>query len=276
MRRREREPAVDAVPAWRDPVVIAAACAALVQAAFIWLPLVPLGIPGEWALNRIEYGPSEWAGLFLGVLFAVPVAATYVWFCRVGDAHPVDTTPTRAFLWTAGLAAAGFAWLWAAQEAGPANFYREGRGPVVLYFPSFSGYFTEARGIEDLAAYLAGYEELMAEGDVLHLGTHPPGLIVLHHALLELYRAGPELTGLTLALRPASVRESEDTLAALTASADMPLTKAELAELWAATLLVQAVAAAAVIPLFRLVRGSAGPTAAWRAACLWPLVPALT
>lgn len=258
-----------------DPVVPTAICAAVVQIAVVWIPAFPLGVPGEWTWQRIAYGPGEIASVFLGLFIAVPAGVAYLWYCRAGDLRIDAACHRKRQLWLAGLAAAGFGWLWVVQESAPAEIHRLGRGPVVHYFPSFSGYFSEARDAEDFGRYLADYEVLMAEGDVLHIGTHPPGLTTFHWGLLKLYERSPVLTDLTLAARPQSVRETELMLSMVSQADGKSLTRPELAELWATSLLAQIAAAAAVIPLFHLVERSAGPAAAWRVAAFWPLVPAL-
>lgn len=258
-----------------------AACAGAAQVLLVWFSDVPLGVPGEWAWWRIPYSGGNAAILFFGSLVAVPVAAAHLVLCRLGDPGRAAESPRRLGLRLSALVVTGFAWLWVVQEAGPRDYDRLGRAPVVLFYPGFSGYFTEARRIEDLGAYLASYRSLMAQEDVLHLGTHPPGLIVGQRLLLDLFEASPRLTQAALALRPASVQAATEvivesqSIGGSRGRAGGPPTKAEQAELWVAAVLVQAAAAAAVVPLFHLASRSASAAAAWRAACLWPLVPAV-
>ncbi|MGC1275612.1 MAG: hypothetical protein WBC44_18035 [Planctomycetaceae bacterium] len=265
----------DSRPGWRDPVVVAAACAAVTQLVIVWVPAFPLGVPGEWTWQRITYGSGQLASVFLDLFIAIPAALAYLWYCRAGERRLAVSSHGRRRLWLAGLAASGFAWLWVVQESAPNEIHRLGRAPVVHYFPSFSGYFTEARNADDFGSYLATYDTLMAKGDVLHIGTHPPGLTTVHWGLLRLYESSPALTGLTLATRPHSVRETEVMLSMTPQTEGESSTRAELAELWAVSLLAQFAAAAAVVPLFHLGERSAGPVAAWRAATFWPLIPAL-
>ena len=52
--------------------------------------------------------------------------------------------------------------------------------------------------MRDVPSYLAGYERRMAQGDFLHLGTHPPGLILFHRACINLCTAIPALRDLLL------------------------------------------------------------------------------
>jgi len=265
-----------ASPARRlDLVVVVATALAVLQIAVVWLPIVPLGVPGEWTWDRIPYGGPEAATLFLRLFIVLPVMALYTAISFAGDARFAAAGRRAKTAWLVSLTAAGFALLWVVQESPTYAYDRLGRGPLVLYFPSTSGYFTEAHDARNFAAYLSNYEELMSRGDVLHLGTHPPGLIALHRGLLELYERSPTLVDATLAVRPQSVRMTEDLLQTLAQAEGKPLARSDLAELWGATLLMQLAGVTALIPLSICVTRSAGSAAGWRAACLWPLVPAL-
>jgi len=265
---------------WRDPVVLAATAALALQLLLVWTPDIPLGVPGEWTWSRIPYDAGSVAAVALGTIVAAPVAAAYLLLCRFGDPGDAGREPPRMAGRLAALAALGFAWLWVVQESGPREIDALGRSPLVLFYPSHSGYFTEARRASDLGGYLASYESLMAEEDVLHIGTHPPGLIVGQRVLLNLFESNPRLTRVVLATRPQSVVATTNVLVETgtgrpAGDVDRPPSPAEQAELWAAALIVQAAAASCVAPLYFLASRSTSPSAAWRAACLWPLVPAL-
>ena len=211
----------------RDLLVIAAAILAGVQIAVLWLPTLPLGIPGEWQWDRIQYGGPEAATLFLRLFVVLPVVAIYISLCWVSENRFTHATRSKRGVWLISLAIAGFGVLWIVQDSPTYPYDRLGRGPLVLYFPSTSGYFTEAREADDFGAYLAGYESLMSRGDVLHLGTHPPGLIALHRGLLALYERSPMLVEWTLALRPDSARMTEDLLQSLPLTSGSKLSRAD-------------------------------------------------
>ncbi len=258
-----------------DLVIVAATALAVLQVAVVWLPGVPLGVPGEWTWGRILYGGPEAATLFLRLFAVLPAFALYAAVSFAGDARFAAAGRKARTIWLVSLTAAGFAFLWVVQDSPTYAYDRLGRGPLVLFFPATSGYFTEARNASDFAGYLSNYEALMSRGDVLHLGTHPPGLIALHSGLLELYERSPTLVDATLALRPESVRMTEDLLQSLALAEGKPLSRADLAELWGATLLMQLAGVAALIPIYLCAARTAGISAGWRAACLWPIVPAL-
>src|SRR5207302_1411816 len=135
--------------------------------------------------------------------------------------------------------------------------------------------FTEANEkAGDLPAYLAGYERKMAEGDVLHIGTHPPGLTVAFRGLMGLCRKFPTLVDLALAMQPDTVRAAFDALDS-TSFRPLPLSGVERAVLWLAAMLVQSCAVLTIVPLFGLLRRTGSRRASWLAVAFWPTVPAL-
>jgi hypothetical protein len=115
----------------------------------------------------------------------------------------------------------------------------------------------------------------MREGDVLHIGTHPPGLIVAFRGLLALCRAAPAATEWVLASEPGSVRASFAAIKETAGPSSTPLDSIDRAVLWLATLLAQAFAAMTVFPLFGLLRRTCTPRASWLAVAFWPAVPAV-
>jgi hypothetical protein len=146
----------------------------------------------------------------------------------------------------------------------------------VLYYPAHEGYFDQARYVmRDVPSYLATYEKRMSQGDFLHLGTHPPGLMLFHRACINLCTASPALCDLLLRTQPASFRAALDVTERTERAGPRPITPPDRAALWLAALITQAVAAAAVVPIYRFVRRTNLRTISWWTASLWPLVPAL-
>ncbi|HEY0982650.1 hypothetical protein [Schlesneria sp.] len=163
------------------------------------------------------------------------------------------------------------------QEVAPVK-NRLGKSAFVLYYTNSSGYYTRARYDEpDPAKLLKGYEALMREGDVLHTGTHPPGLFLAFHALLRICDRSPVLASFLDATQPASFREATDVIAAnnLRRRVPIPLVPLDKRVLWLATLLVMVSASLAVVPLFGLLRRTCSPPIAWLGTALWPSLPAL-
>ncbi len=244
--------------------------------ALFWLTNLPLGVSGEWVWSRIPVAPREAIVLALGCVVALVFGGVYLGIILLA-ARRIETASRRETgVWLAALVAGGFAWLWAVQES-PARVENAlGKSGWVLYWPAHEGYFDQARNaMKDTGSYLATYEQRMAQGDVLHLGTHPPGLMLFHGACLEVCGSFAGLRGVILRTQPASFREALDAADEIQRKSGRPITPADRAALWLACLITQVVAAGTVVPIFLLVRRTGSRSAGWWAAALWPMVPSL-
>ncbi|MFO1022713.1 MAG: hypothetical protein U0903_18755 [Planctomycetales bacterium] len=233
---------------------------------------IPLGIPKEWVWNRLPLaGDYAWnLPLLLGL---AGIIATFVWqgLQRMALAGKLETAT-----WLAGLVLLCFSWLWMTQESAP-DPWRLSKGVWVLYFPGPSGYFTEAKThAQNLPDYLAHYDQTMQQGDVLHLGTHPPGLIVGYRLLMDLTRGSPALCNLIDSTQPESFRLAFQELKRLTERDPNPVTDRDGTVLWGAYLVMQLGAAATIIPLFFLLRTLCSAEISWWTVSLWIFVPALS
>ncbi len=255
---------------------IGLALAAAGSLAILWLTNIPLGVPGEWAWSRIPTVSAEWTLLMLGWVSAAVVGAVYLGFAVVGSTRLVQARRVESAAWLAGLCAMAFAWVWALQESPARQQYALGKSGWVLYYPAHEGYFEQARyEMRDVSSYLAGYEKQMARGDYLHLGTHPPGLILFHRACINLCTAFPALSDLLHQTETPSFRDAMDVTATTELRGRQPITPTDTTAIWLAALVTQGLAVATLIPLFLLVRRTDSPTTSWWTAALWPLVPAL-
>lgn len=169
----------------------------------------------------------------------------------------------------AALVVLAFVALWALQSCAPAS-HRQLKPMWVLYHWGASGYFAEAQGIDDLPKYLSEYEAEMAEGDVLHKGTHPPGLVIGNVLLLRVCRGRPNLVNALLATMPESVN-----VAFRQQVPGLRLSDADRAALWLSVMLTQILAAATVIPVYLLIRQTLPASQSLQLSALWPLVPGL-
>lgn len=256
---------------WRGWLIVGV----MASVAMLWGTTWPLGIPGEWVWPRLPADGATWANLGLAGGLAAGYAAVVLTAALRLQTGNVSRLETAA--WLAGLVMMAFAWLWCVQETAPPAGSL-GKAPFVLFYPASSGYFTLVRGIPpaQFPAFLAGYEALMRQGDVLHIGTHPPGLFCAFEVLAVLVDALPLtlLHGLD-ALQPESVRESFAVLAENTAQSEAPLQPREARILWLAMLTGQSLAAMSVIPLYAVLRWTQSRAAAFLGASLWPTVPAV-
>jgi hypothetical protein len=244
--------------------------------AVLWLTNLPLGVPGEWAWSRIPLDSTEWTLLILGWFSAAVVGGLYLGLVLLGAKRLDKASRLESATWIAALCAGAFAWLWALQESPARPQYALGKSGWVLYYPAHEGYFEQARyEMRDVSSYLAGYEKQMSRGDYLHLGTHPPGLILFHRACINSCTGFPALSDLLHQIEPRSFRDAMDVTATTEVRGRQPITPTDTAAIWLAALVTQVVAVATLVPLFLLVRRTDSPTASWSTAALWPLVPAI-
>ena len=244
----------------------------------LWLSELPLGIPDEWTWDRVAAEPdSVWNLIGAAVAGGLYVAVVQVGWNRLSREARFPISRAEVCGWLMALVAMAFAWLWIVQEAAPQR-NRLGKAAFVLYYPSSSGYFTKARyDSPNAAAFLAGYEDLMRERDVLHVGTHPPGLFLVFHGLIAACEQSSALAALLDATQPASFREACDVIAtnSLRSKPPRPLLPLDRRALWLATLLVMLSASFVVVPLYGVARQTHGPATAWLTASLWPAIPAV-
>ncbi len=192
--------------------------------AVLWVSNLPLGVPGEWEWDRIPVARGEWIAVVLGWFAAGLVGALYIAFAMLGARRLEGAGRGQVASWLAGLVLGGFAWLWAVQDSPTDPVNGLGKTGWVLYFRGTEGYFDQARyAMRDVPSYLADYEKLMAQGDVLHLGTHPPGLMLFHRACLNVCASSPALRDLLLSTQPTPFRlalDETETLNRGTAASD--------------------------------------------------------
>ncbi len=261
--------------AFAHGVAVCAGLGALLSLWLVWGTDWPLGVPGEWVWPRLSWASESvaaWAWALVPVLL---VGALYVAVCVVGGVSVGRVSGWVRGGWLAGLCMAGFLWLLAVQAAAPTPLGL-GKVPWVLFYRRSSGYFSEARDRNrSVAQYLAEYEGLMRQGDVLHIGTHPPGLFLVYRGLLAACDASSSLRRAALATEPPSVREAFAVIDQTERLSGRWLGDEEQAALWLAFLITQAVAVSTVVPAYLLMRQDHDATTAWQAVAFWPLVPAL-
>lgn len=248
--------------------------ASLLTVLVVWCTRLPLGLPAEWTWQRTEIAGDFWWSL-LPACVSLGLLGTYVF--SLSRYFDEGRRTSRVFQWLLliGLAVLSFCTLSGLQEAAPPQF-RSAKAAFVLYFAGSSGYFTEARKVRDTREFLTGYAETLKQGDVLHQGTHPPGLIVGYRGLMWLCQAS-WFRQILLDTQPADLRDSLQIISEQLQSARRPpLSDHDRSVLWLASLLMQACAAATVIPLYALLCLHARRTTSWFVTSFWPLVPAVS
>ena len=271
-----------------------------ISLSLLWLTEIPLGVPsddfGTW--NRHDYSADgEAASLLVNIVAAITIAGVYVavaWFGQRGIDSAGRLGRSGRLLM---LVVAGFFMLSALQRCTPVT-YGSVKPNWVPYDKGSAGYFIESvTSDESTAEFLAGYEDELAKGDVLHIGTHPPGLFLINRALLAICEASTGFSELVLQTQPKDMAESFRTVEAGARLAP-ELKQHQRAALWLSVMLTQFAAAAAVVAIYWLIRAAevirirssfnfggfvvnveedmaTSSSTAWMAAALWPLVPSI-
>lgn len=256
----------------RSSGLVAAGVGSVATLLLLWTPLLSLGVPGEWTWARLEY---SLAGLTAGAMLVVGAAAPYLLLAAWGERRIAVASGIGAAAWLAALTAGGFLWLTGVQSAAIEGVGL-GKVPYVLYYRRTEGYYWQARHeIASVREFLRGYEVLLAQRDYLHLGTHPPGLTLLHRGLITLCERCDWLTALGAATTPETVGRALDLIQTSEQAAGREFTRVDRAALWWGGVLTQLAAVLTVVPLYHWLRLTYSCAAAWRAVCLWPLVPAV-
>lgn len=245
-----------------------------ISVAFLWLTDIPLGVPGEWTWERISTTDVE-AEVVLGAVQSLIAGVVYILVAWLGSRRIANCSRAELAGWLLGVAAVGFGWMLAVQESPPSG-WRMSKAAFVLYYPGSSGYFHKARyEMPNTDEFLHDYEDLMAEGDVLHVGTHPPGLFLLYRKLIDEIEQRPALAEFIANTATQSVTEAFEIVDTNLRRAGKELTTADRAVIWLVTSVTQACCVFAVVPIFLLMRQSHSRATSWQAAAFWPLLPAL-
>lgn len=240
-------------------------------AATVWLLAfaagkIDIGVPGEWLWKRQSIGVALDIAIPIGT--AVIVIAAYLAIIRYFSRR-IGSSSRAATLIIPAVAMMSFFLLWAIQTCAPSP-HRQLKPNWILYDWGASGYFDEARKVESLRAYFDNYEAEMAKGEVLHKGTHPPGLVVANFGLLRICRDSDSTSNAILATMPDSVATTFGELVP-----DSTLPKNDRAALWLSVILTHLIAAFAVVPLYLLLRRDLDAQRSLLVVSLWPLIPGL-
>jgi hypothetical protein len=228
---------------------------------------MPLGVRGEWEWLRLPVAAAtpDLLALAIGGLSVAAYAGFAALGLRFLHAQP---SRFREALAVAALVVASVAVQFLTLIAAPEG-YGLSKWALALYQHGSSGYYTIARKeIGDTRNFLADYPEWIRHQDALHIGTHPPGLLLVSKGLLSAMNASPETARRVVESLPSSVEAGFRAIDGFD-----PLPRADRAALALTGALTLLACAATVVPLYLLGRAYLSPTAAWTAAALWPLVP---
>jgi len=226
--------------------------------------VMPLGVRGEWEWLRVPFSPSA-----LDVLLASVGVAAYAAFAGlVRSLLGRGAGAVREAIALLALLVASVT-VQAVVPSGAPTGYGLAKWAIILHEKGSSGYFQVAKNeVDDPWTFLAEYPKWIVGRDALHIGTHPPGLILLEAVLLRAMERSPGMTRFVEDHIPNSV-----TLAFRVYERNNPMTPADRATLALTGMLTLFCCAATVVPLYALARASLPAPAAWSVAALWPLVP---
>jgi hypothetical protein len=257
----------------RKPIVVGAlvsqALLVVLLALGLRTRLLPLGVPGQWEWLRVSRWP-EWPA----PLFAILAVAGYAGLAALGWrrlAGRAASSRIEEAAWVAVLLFASVV-VQVGVMTGAADEYDLTKWAYVNFFSSSTGYYEVAREqvAADPAAFLADYPRWIQSQDSLHIGTHPPGLFLVHAYLLNTMTRHPSWAASLLDLAPGSTSRGFRQLEQM---ARRPLPRTDRAALFLAGLLTLLACSATVVPLYLLVRAERSASASWAAATLWPLAP---
>jgi hypothetical protein len=268
----------------------------------IWVEWLPLGVLGEWRYNRLPVWASprpEWLGLVgLAVVAYAGFVALGLRGLSARQSHGATT------LWLGGLLVAAVA-VQVLIPMGAAPGYDLSKWAPVNYHPSSGGWcwkIAREQAVRDPWRFLAEYPEWIRSRGSTHIGTHPPGLIVVQCILIRVLERYPPLAHSLLDHMPPSVQagfrvlEGEAPHSLIQAERTRPeaerailystrllgtarrhwpsLNRADRATVCATALLTLLACAGTVVPLYLLARAELPAPTAWVAAAFWPLAPA--
>jgi hypothetical protein len=140
---------------------------------------------------------------------------------------------------------------------------------ITLALPSSSGYFSTAQAEVDAPwTFWRNYPAWVQRQDELHIGTHPPGLVLGSAVAMRWFREHPAHTRAVLSYEPASVALAFETIVQTASAAERAAVDATAAATGLLALLT-------VVPLYALARASVPAPHALAAAALWPVMPAV-
>jgi hypothetical protein len=232
--------------------------------------LLPVGVAGEWLWGRIKPTVKlPWDWFTLAILGIAAYAAFAGLGLRALRRHASRGSEAR---WLAALFLAAVT-VQVAVPLGAPDEYDLTKWAMVNYLPGSTGYFKIAReqAAQHPWQFLAKYPEWIRGQDSLHIGTHPPGLIVAQCILLRAMDRNPALADFLVDHMPPSVQLGFRQLEGMDGQ---PIRRSERASLYATALLTLLACAGTVVPLYLLARVALQAPAAWAAAALWPLMPA--
>lgn len=265
-------------------------------------PSIPLGVVGVNAdgSEHIEWAWQRHAGFGgfvdgLGRLFPAVLGGGLLFgISQFGVKQCSSASKLKTATLYLALLVATCCWFRGVQQTAPAA-HRETKPYWVLYDTSASGYFFEAvYRMDSTSEFLATYETKMGEGDVLHVGTHPPGLFLLAKGCLQICEKSPVLVRCLQSIEPPGTRhafrflerevgwsdrltpaEQQLRLAKGSGPRNFPLSQSEFAGLQLLSEFSALAVVLTILPIALLSHLLFDRVTSWKLCCLWGTIPCL-
>lgn len=222
---------------------------------------IPLGVPSEWTWPRLPSGaagPNWWAGITTVAVFAA--------FAVAGLGALARPTRARGFAWIAALLFVAPAVHALVQSSAPPGY--DVAKWVTLELEGASGYLDVAKreAVPDIKQFWQEYPGWVAGQDELHIGTHPPGLILWNAWILSAFESHPWLARRVMEFTPPVVTSALRQILPRSSVAE----RAVIVLTGFMTLFASALSS---VVLYLLGRAWLTPAESWAAATLWVLAP---
>ncbi len=241
------------------PLIVCTAMAALS------LGIIPKGVPGEWLWTAPNASLTSWE-----LLAAAATITLYLGYISIS--FKLLELPTTRLIVVLSMFPAAALVQFGLHLSAPYG-YGLAKWPICSFSPGCSGYYLIAKTeASDLPLFLENYPDWVKTKDALHIGTHPPGLIVSSWAWLHFWESYPDSAKTFMASLPAEMRDSARNV--IRQGVIPAPDQASIVSIGASHWLLDAMC---VWPIFFLVRKLGGTNLiAFQTASLWPVIPSTT
>lgn len=164
--------------------------------------VLPPGVPGEWQWQKpnTQMTMNEWFWGIFSLLTYLLITALLGLFATGNKIR--QRLALVSLLPCAGLVQIGL-------QMGAPSTFGLAKWAMCTFYPAASGYFTVAiTEVDNLPEFLENYPNWIKQQDSLHIGTHPPGLIVEAKWWLNFWEARPQFSKAFLNLLFGELRQA--------------------------------------------------------------------
>lgn len=155
------------------------------------------------------------------------------------------------------------------QLAAPSTFGMA-KWAMCTFYPASSGYYSVAANqVNHLPEFLENYPDWIKKQDALHIGTHPPGLILEAKLWIDFWESRPRASQILL---NNLIGELRGAVRMLVPGKRFP--EHQLAAIVSISITHWLFCTLAIFPIWKMMRRlDFSPSTAWQIAAIWPVVP---